>query len=242
MSKYTTEVRFICESASGLDESAGYNSVNEIIAKALPNIFDFDFPIFDESYRSVLETKILKHFYTREIGEETVGLWKLRLDTRLNEIMPYYNKLYESELLEFNPLYTTNLQRTRDINGSNASEVNSAGSSLNVGSGSGTSENTKTDLYSDTPQGSLNGVESGTYLTNAEKVVDSATSSSNTRNTTDTSGQVTSDAHSTENYLESVVGFDGTNGSELLLKYRETFINIDERIIHALDDLFINLW
>ena len=27
------------------------------------------------------------------------------LDARMNEIMPYYNKLYESELLEFNPFY-----------------------------------------------------------------------------------------------------------------------------------------
>ena len=116
MSIYTTEVRYICETANNLTNSAGYNSINEIIKNALPSIFNFNFPIFDEKYRSVLETKILKHFYTREIGEETVGLWKLRLDTRLNEIMPYYNKLYMSELLEFNPLYTANLTRKKNTN------------------------------------------------------------------------------------------------------------------------------
>ena len=116
MSKYTTEVRFICEEASGLLESKGYNDIENIITKAIPKIFNFNFPIFDENYRCVLETKILKHFYTREICEETVGLWKLRLNTRLNEIMPYYNKLYESELLEFNPLYTTDLTKVNDGN------------------------------------------------------------------------------------------------------------------------------
>lgn len=116
MSKYTTEVRFICETAAGLDTSEGYLSVNQIIKAALPSVFDFDFPIFDETYRPLLETKILKHFYTREIGLETVGLWKLKLDTKLNEIMPFYNQLYKSELIEFNPLYDVDLTRDHTLN------------------------------------------------------------------------------------------------------------------------------
>lgn len=109
MAKYTTEVRSICEHYAGLKEPAGYSSIRNIIEQARPHVFDFDYPIFDESYRGVLETKILKHYYTREIGLETVGLWKLKLDTKLNEIMPYYNQLYRSELIEFNPLYDSNL-------------------------------------------------------------------------------------------------------------------------------------
>lgn len=116
MSKYTTEVRFICETAAGLETSQGYTSVNKIIEKALPFVFDFTFPIFDESYRNVLETKILKHYYTREIGLESVGLWKLKLETKLNEIMPFYNQLYKSELLEFNPFYDVDLTRDHKLN------------------------------------------------------------------------------------------------------------------------------
>lgn len=50
----------------------------------------------------------------REIGTETYGLWHLYLDTTLNEIMPYYNKLYETELLKFNPLYDIDLKRTHN--------------------------------------------------------------------------------------------------------------------------------
>lgn len=117
MSKYTTEVRYICESLAGLSESVGYADVEQIINNCLPKVFDFNFPIFDESYRNVLETKILRHYYTREIGLETVGLWKLKLATKLNEIMPYYNKLYKSELIEFNPLYDVDLTRKRKIDG-----------------------------------------------------------------------------------------------------------------------------
>ena len=115
MSKYTTQVRFICETAAGLSESEGQTSVKQIIAAAIPSVFDFYFPIFDESYRTVLETKILKHYYTREIGLETVGLWKLKLDTKLNEIMPFYNQLYKSELIEFNPMYDVDLTRDQNL-------------------------------------------------------------------------------------------------------------------------------
>ena len=122
MSKYTTQVRFICETAAGLSESEGQTSVKQIIAAAIPSVFDFDFPIFDENYRTVLETKILKHYYTREIGLETVGLWKLKLDTKLNEIMPFYNQLYKSELIEFNPLYDVDLTRDHTLNRSEQTE------------------------------------------------------------------------------------------------------------------------
>lgn len=103
MSKYTTEVRFICENSAGLSVSEGADNVDSVLDKCWNKVFNFDFPIFDENYRQVLCRKILKHYYTREIAHETVGRWKLALNAKLNEIMPYYNQLYKSELLEFNP-------------------------------------------------------------------------------------------------------------------------------------------
>ena len=96
MSKYTTELRYICESITGLTESKGVNSVNDIIKQAAPLIFSFDFPIYKEEHRLELECKILKRYCTREIGAETYGRWKLFLDERMNSMMDYYNKLYES--------------------------------------------------------------------------------------------------------------------------------------------------
>lgn len=254
MSKYTTEVRFICEVNSGLNESVGYSKIEDVITGAIPKIFDFAFPIFDESYMGVLERKILKHYYTREICEETVGLWKLRLNARLNEIMPYYNKLYKSELFDFNPLYTDDLTRERKTNaesnrttGNNGS-VNSSNNTETNGSGSGTSNSINSDLYSDTPQGSLNGVESGTYLTNARKTNDNTTSNSSTNNTSSSNGNITSsesgndELKSAEEYLESVNGYSGISASDLLQKYRETFLNIDLMVINNLEDLFFQLW
>lgn len=201
MSKYTTEVRFICEQFSGLSESVGYSDVEQVIKKCLPKVFDFQFPIFDESYRSVIETKILRHYYTREIGLETVGLWKLKLNTKLNEIMPYYNKLYKSELIEFNPLYDVELTRERKVEGSGTKNTknsenrdgnnrteNTQNNNANVRENGGDrhtatnmtdgtqNQNTSgngTNMYSDTPQGAITDLQAGKYLTNA--TIDSAT-------------------------------------------------------------------
>lgn len=250
MSKYTTEVRFICETASGLRESKGGTDVDSIITSAIPKIFSFSFPIFDEQYRTILEKKILKHFYTREICEETVGLWKLRLDTKLNEIMPYYNKLYKSELLEFNPLYTNNLTRTKktdyDSNKNTTNNGTVKSTSESNGSDTVTNSNVKIDLYSDTPQGALTGVENETYLTNARKTSDSGNSSSSTSNSITgnvTNSDSSTDAlNSTEDYLETVIGFEGSSASDLLIKYRDTFLNIDMMIIEDLETLFFQLW
>ena len=118
MSKYTTELRFNCETLAESESSLGYDNITTVIEKARPLLFNFDYPIFDNAYKSVLETKIIKHFYTQEIGFETVGLFKLKLDTKMNEIMPYYNQLYKSELLKFNPLYDTDITTEHQLTGS----------------------------------------------------------------------------------------------------------------------------
>lgn len=162
MSKYTTEVRFICENAAGLKESVGYSRIDDIINKAIPAVFAFDFPIFDEAYRNVLCKKILKHYYTREICEETVGLWKLRLDTRMNEIMPYYNQLYKSELLEFNPLYDVDI--TRSGSKENTAKDNESVDSTSVG----TSKTTNTNTSKETNESTSNGTNEGTNNTTNE--------------------------------------------------------------------------
>ena len=299
MSKYTVELRYICETAAGLEESVGDNDVENVIQKALPNIFSFNFPIFDETYRSVLETKILRHYYTREIAFETVGLWKLKLRTKLNEIMPYFNKLYQSELLDFNPLYDVDLIRThvkdssgtRDTSGKTDSEnssrteqngsnsqttdrnVNTSVNNTNNSTDDGTVNRTgsNTDKYSDTPQGAITDLAADRYLTNARLVsetegtathgennttqtgstesTDNTEVNSDSENVTEVSGSTNSNTTEnvnmtdTEEYLEHVSGKQGTGSySDMILKYRETFLNIDLQVIESLEDLFFQLW
>lgn len=299
MSKYTSEVRFICESLTGHEESSGYDGIDEIIEQAIPLIFSFDFPIFDENYRDVLCTKILRHYYTREIGLETYGLWKLKLQTKLNEIMPYYNQLYKSELLKFNPLYDvdmttvntgsktgestnvgTNKENRTNSRQNNINEVGtdedsrtntSSGNSSEVNNAETNANKINRDMYSDTPQGALTGIETGNYLTNARKVTDessgfekgirtgntSATETSNGKNnrvnsreesgsgteTNSGSTEMIGRSKNTEDYVMQVMGkTGGVSYAKLLKEFRDTFLNIDMEIISDLGELFMMLW
>lgn len=253
MSKYTTEVRFICENSAGLSESEGADNIDSILDKCWNKVFNFDFPIFDENYRQVLCRKILKHYYTREIAHETVGRWKLALNAKLNEIMPYYNQLYKSELLEFNPFYDVDLTRSREGSGtsnktSNNTETNS-GTSKNVSSGSSTNNTDTLNRFSDTPQNSMDtqGIADSVPLTTVTKVNEDNTTTNEstdtlTRNDSKT-GNGTENINNTDKYIETVRGKQGTeNYSSLLKKFRETFLNIDMMIIEDCSDCFFTLW
>lgn len=311
MSKYTTEVRFICESKSGLENSSGADNVDEVIAGAWNKIFTSKAPFFDESYRSVLCQKILKHYYLREICCETVGIWKLWMNERLESIMPYYNQLYESELIKFEPLNDVNLTRkhdrtvdgTEERNGETSDTANGTREIINNGTKNTTnngtrevtgtndtketgtsdtttsaeSNETKRDLYSDTPQGAITGLENENYLTNARKITDNVTNSgsedtgttrnidndytendttNNTENTTtnntenmttnDTktgTNKVTGTSNTTEDYLETLIGKQGSSTySKMLMEFRDTFLNIDMMVIDEFKDLFFGLW
>lgn len=247
MSKYTTEVRFICESKSGLSESKGFGSVDEVLNGSWDKIFTSKVSFFDEKYRGVLCKKILKHYYLREIGCETVGIWLLWMNTKLEEIMPYYNKLYESELIKFNPMYDVDWNRKGNKTGNESGSGSRSTSGNNSGTNtqSGTSSNTRKDLYSDTPQGALTGVESETYLTNARKVSDSGETGVNgsTTGSYEDSESSSNKVDTTEDYVESVSGKQGGSSySKLLNEFRETFLNIDMQVIEEFDEMFMGLW
>lgn len=106
-------------------------------------------------------------------------------------------------------------------------------------------------MYSDTPQGALTGVENETYLTNARKITDNVNGTDNAEvNNTEKSAsdysdkeETTSNVDTTEDYLETLVGKQGTESfSSLLNKFRETFLNIDMQVIEEFSDLFFGLW
>lgn len=206
MAKYTTQIRSIVEANHPL--------------------FDFDYPIFDKNYRSVLEQKIIDHYYFREIGFETVEQFKHFLKSKLNVIMPYYNQLYETEGLVTKENYNVNLDNkiTRKNNVKHEAQGDSNASSK------ATSKNK--DVFSDTPQARLQNKDYATNLTE------------NDGETNDNSKASTkSTAKTTEDYIEHILG----NGSmrynaDILMEWRKSFLNIDQQIVEELNDLFMNIY
>lgn len=268
MSRYTTELRYIVEQGISL----GLTS----------------YPIFQESYRTTLNNKIIQHFYFREIGFETVALFINRLNERMTLIMPYYNQLYNSALLIYDPLKTKSITETYsgEHSKSSSSQGTSTGTATSSGSSSSNTTTSQNDqskidgtqstdttlthngkkIASDTPQGLLTAtsIDDNTWATTAalEAVTDhTTTSQTNSQQSTgsqssnsDTTGQTsqsnttkTNDTQSgtesgSDGYTRKIDGFDNVVLSELLLTYRETFLNIDQMIIDNLEDLFMCVW
>lgn len=267
MSDYTTELRFICEELANLTESKPYSSIEDIIEKARTKIFDFAYPLFDNDYKKEFETKIINHFYFREIGFETYGVWKHYLRTTLNEIMPYYNKLYESALLDYDPFNEVDYTKSGNIedhgtgnkSGDGSEETNRTDNYQKEGTetGTGSTENIgkNTERFSDTPQGSLQDIESNNYLTNA-KIIDtkSTTNSENNIANNESGNSTTAGTRNNEyredtkndnikTYVEKVAGkVSSRSFSELLEAYRQTFLNIDMMVISELESLFMLIY
>lgn len=316
MSKYTTEVRYICESYAGLEDSVGYDSIDEVIEKSYLKIFQNDkIPMFkgeENAHRALLLKKILLHYYSREIGYETVGLWKLKLNQKLIEIMPYYNQLYESELLKFDPLQNVdvththegeynddekvdNLRNTENHKGIHTEQETDVTDNVILRHSKTTTQGNdvrtndivangeKWTLFSDTPQGGINGianassgsVSDNSYLTNATHEITTPDEQNvtqshgnivetynadgdkadttvghaevDTQTTENQHGKITDDnaknTQGTDAYENKDIGKIGTETySEMLNKFRDTFLNIDLMVIRELEPLFMGLW
>ncbi|UWI18485.1 MAG: hypothetical protein [Bacteriophage sp.] len=186
-----------------------------------------DYPIFDEAYRQTLNDKIIRHYWMREIGGETVALFRFFLRRAMHEIMPYYNQMYESLALadQIRPL----VDHTR------TTAEDATGRASNQASTNATSASTGQDLFNDTPMSALNidNVKSGKYLSTADFT--EATTTDNGRS--DSSGTYDNTLSRTE------TGHDKPE-SELLLLWRSTFVNIDLEIIEseAVSSCFMGLW
>lgn len=140
MSKYTTEVRWFCESKYMGDNP---EDIDEVIHATYPYILKPKLlnEIFDATYYPIIAEKIIRHYYFREIGAETVGLWIYWMNTRFSELLPYYNKLWESALLEFDPFKDVDYTREGNKQGLNSEVSNGRNTeTLNGGASETTTE------------------------------------------------------------------------------------------------------
>ena len=70
--------------------------IKDLARESSSKIFDFEYPLSNKVDKEDFETMILNHFIDRRIGFETYTLFHIKLETKMNEIMPYYNKIFDS--------------------------------------------------------------------------------------------------------------------------------------------------
>lgn len=204
------------------------------IKTLMDNKFDFglkSYPIFDESYRETLNNNILMHYYENEIGFETAGLFKVYLNQKMFEIMPYYNELYKAQkkILENDVTNNVNLTETfkRDTS------TNTSSKSASTSSGISKSKN----VEQATPQGSLKeeNIDNYSYASNITMDKNDTSNSVNDSATGESSGN--------ENYIKTIIGNNGNKYNiDILEQLKNNLMNIDLMIINELNELFMQIY
>ena len=197
------------------------------IKSLIDNNFDFkmdSYPIFDENYRQILNQKILYHYYENEIGFETAPLFRFYLNNKLNEIMPYYNELYnvQKKIID-DKLLLNNVNITETLIGSNTTETSS---------NSNSTSNNK-NLFQDTPQGEISNAD-----INNQKWATNLTLNNNSINDSSNAS-----GNGTNEYLKTIIGNNGNKFNiDILNDIKNNLMNIDLMIINELYDLFMQIF
>lgn len=190
--------------------------------------FDFDYPLATGMTKSEFECMILNHFMMRRIGYETLTAFKIALNVKLNEIMPMYNKLFES-INGWN-IFTDGEIMDRTVTDSRT--VNNTGTSS--GTNNTTSSTTSDRRFSNTPQNALQDVRDGQYVTEYNYDTDGGTS--NTTTSASNSNNSVEGGNQTEHIVRTP-----TDKMHLYTEFLKNRQNIYTMIFKELDPLFYQL-
>lgn len=173
-----------------------------------------------------LARKIVDHYYMRESGLETIGLFKHYAKVIMQELMEEYLPLIYSASIKYDPLVNVDYTETFNRNADNTGQSNSTSSNLSSGLVVG----------SNTPQGQISkqGILQGNYAS-------STSANENEANITD---KTTTEGNTKENYTKQIKGNSGVSATaqKMVLQYRENIIAIDRKIIKELNVLFMGLF
>lgn len=202
------------------------------IKSLIDNNFDFglkDYPIFDPEYREHLNDMILKHYYMAEIGFETATLFKQYLNNKMNEIMPYYNTLYQlqKDLLNSGGAIDQNVNLTETYTHNVTTEGTSESNSNSTNENKNVSQNT--------PQGNLTQQNINNF--NYADSINMGSNNSNINDNSNTTGK------SIEDYIKKIQGNNGNKYAyEVLIAVKNNILSIDLEVINQLEDLFMGVF
>ena len=197
--------------------------LKDVIAEDGPDIGLSEYIIFDEEHRKVLNKKIIDQYWNREIGQESVSMWRLAMKRKMNLIMPLYNQHYELSAIKLEALSTVDSAMT----GTNTGESTTSG----TGTSDSTSGASSRAVASDTPQTALQ--ENADYATSMQdNISDSKANSESKQSETSKQDGVTENR---------ATGYQG-HQPLLILQARQTLVNIDEMIVLDLEELFMQVF
>ena len=247
--------------------------IRQMIDNPLIGLFTFDYDFYSDDIKDKeeFETLFIQWYYFREIGFETPERFKLKLQAKLNLIMPYYRQLAMTEwdkVRSVEQMMTSkNLKETTEhkqsIEGSNESESNATSSnnqsdSMNqstTSSGTNTTSSSSNDKQSSLADGVAQATLSTGYLSGVGESTNNsnASVSSNDESNVSNSSQGTAKQNGktsgsnkqelTESTTFSSVGDIGIQTpAYAITEWRKVLININQMIIDDCNELFMKLY
>lgn len=185
-----------------------------------------------------LAKKIVDHYYMRESGFETIGLFKHYAKVTMQEIMEKYLPLIYSSSIKYDPLVNVDYTETFEREAENTNETSSTGNTTSNTNNSSTG----LSINSDTPQGHVNknDILKGDYATSTT----ANETAGNINDSTDTTANSSATGNTNENYTKRVKGNSGVSATaqKMVEQYRQNIIAIDSQIIKEVGILFMGLY
>ena len=193
-------------------------------------IFDFDYPIFREEYRETFQQHFIDYFLDEEIAHETVAQFKLRLKSKLNLIMPYYNKIFMTQEMEQRILDNYDVTETYDRS-LVSDTVNNSTTSLN-----NKNNVTSKNLYKDAPKTKID-IDKFDTVTNLSKDESNSTIEGSTTSSTD---GFTSNTERWERRMTGNIGVQ--TDADAIIKYWSSLRKVEQEIFEELECLFMGVY
>lgn len=219
----------ILESICNFDKDANERTkIRDLARVGRGKIFDFSYPLSSKVDKEEFEKMILNHYMMRRIGFQTLTAFQLQLEVKLNEIMPFYNKLFDS--LDGWNIFSDGekIVRDKDVYGESQAESSLSSESSSEGS------NTQDRRTSDMPQSQIDNVQAGKYLSNYDYNQDSNSLSDESSQTGESTGRTSNTEHEEITRTPS-------DKIEIYKKFQNSIKNIYSMIYKDLDVLFYDI-
>ena len=235
-----------------LNEPAPEVKIKDLAKAGRSTIFNFDYPLTNNITKEKFETMILNHFLQRRIGFETVTAFRIQLDVKLNEIMPFYNKMFDAlenwEIFNDGEVTTRTGTDNRTQNSTqNSTENSTNNTNNNLTNHSTTSTNDVSDRRnSELPQNQLEDVRNGSYVTNynydttSNNGEDNSTSEGSSISTNNSSNNSTNNSTDNNIYNETITRTPADKIA-ILKEMQENIKSIYTMIFKDLECLFYQL-
>ena len=224
--------------------------VREMMNQPLINgVFTFDYEFYSDNIqdKETFEKLFISHFYFREIGFETPERFKVKLQSKLNLIMPYYRQLAMTEWEKVRSIeqmmtsknLTETTEHTQSIQGNSETQSNQSSTSNASQNTTSSNESKSSNLADGVSQSSLN----DGYLTSSGKTEQTDTTQTESSGTGSQTLTGNNEQQLTEKTTFTSNGDIGIQTpAYAITEWRKIIININQMIINECEDLFLKIY